>query len=100
MTMPEQISAPLWQDIYFKSYDGIKLYGRHYPGDPTKRPLLCLANIIQNGRSFEPLAKALSSEALGYRPVYTLDYRGRGRSEHDPNWENYSPLIDLSLIHI
>lgn len=88
--------APTWQDIYFTGYDGVRLYGRHYPGDRSKRPLVCLGDITQNGRSFEPLANAISSERLGNRPVYTLDYRGRGFSEADPNWNNYTPLIEMS----
>lgn len=95
MAVLDRIRNPAWEDIYFKSYAGISLYGRHYPGDKNKRPLLCLPNIIQNGRCFEPLAKAISSEALGARPVYTIDYRGRGFSEHDPNWQNYTPLIEM-----
>lgn len=84
-----------WEDISFKSYDGIRLYARHYPGDRSLRPLLCLSDVTQNGRSFEPLATALSSETLGSRPVYTLDYRGRGLSDSDPNWKNYTPLIEM-----
>jgi pimeloyl-ACP methyl ester carboxylesterase len=84
-----------WEDIYFRGYDGIRLYARHYPGDRSLRPLLCLSDVTQNGRSFEPLATALSSETLGQRPVYTLDYRGRGFSENDPNWKNYTPMIEM-----
>ena len=30
------------------------------------------------------------------RDVYSLDYRGRGRSQHDPDWKNYSILIELN----
>lgn len=84
-----------WQDIFFRSYDGIRLHARHYPGDNSLRPLLCLSDVTQNGRSFEPLALALSSEVLGRRPVYSLDYRGRGHSENDPNWQNYTPMIEM-----
>jgi pimeloyl-ACP methyl ester carboxylesterase len=29
------------------------------------------------------------SQGTHGRPVYTLDYRGRGCSEHDPKWKNY-----------
>ncbi len=85
-----------WRDIYFTGYDGIRLYARHYPGDKSKRPIVCLSNITQNGRSYEPLANAISSHKFGNRPVYTIDYRGRGLSENDPNWKNYTPLIEMA----
>lgn len=29
------------------------------------------------------------------REVYCPDYRGRGKSDHDPQWRNYSPFIEL-----
>lgn len=85
-----------WEDIYFTGYDGIRLYARHYHGDRRKRPIICLGDITQNSRTFEPLAQALSSDKLGNRPVFTLDYRGRGFSENDPNWKNYTALIEMA----
>ena len=30
------------------------------------------------------------------RDVYALDYRGRGRSQNDPDWKNYSVLVELN----
>ncbi len=30
------------------------------------------------------------------RDVYALDCRGRGRSEHDRDWNNYSLLVELN----
>lgn len=96
MAQAEDINHQNWEDIYFTGYDGIRLYARHYHGDRSKRPLICLGDITQNSRSFEPLANALSSERLGNRPIYTIDYRGRGFSEFDPNWKNYTPLIEMA----
>jgi len=29
------------------------------------------------------------------RDVYCVDYRGRGQSDYDNNWENYSPYIEM-----
>lgn len=96
MAQAENIYHQNWEDIYFTGYDGIRLYGRHYHGDRSKRPLICLSDITQNSRTFEPLAQALSSEKFGRRPIFTLDYRGRGQSEADPNWKNYTPLIEMA----
>src|SRR5690606_14553968 len=41
----------------------------------------------RNCRDFEALAAGLAS----HRRVITPDQRGRGRSQHDPNWLNYHP---------
>lgn len=95
MAFAEQSPHPPWQDIYYTGYDGIRLYARHYEGDQTRRPLLCLANITENGRTFEPLALALANHESGNRPIYTLDFRGRGQSEYDPDYKNYNPMIEL-----
>lgn len=95
MALADQLSLQSWHDIRFTSYDGISLYGRHYPGEPHRRPLLCLANITENSRSFAPLAQAIATHEQGQHPVYTLDFRGRGLSENDPNWKNYTPMIEM-----
>src|SRR5215510_665467 len=84
-------------DIYFTSRDGLRLYARHYPvPGAQRRPLLCLAGLTRNSRDFHDLAWALATPDSDGRNVYALDYRGRGRSQHDPNWRNYSILIELN----
>ncbi|MCC7250696.1 alpha/beta hydrolase [Hyphomicrobium sp.] len=83
-----------YRDIYFTARDGLRLYGRHYPAafhDGTeRRPVLCLAGLTRNGRDFHVIAEALSQHAEAPRDVYTLDARGRGLSENDPDWRNYT----------
>ena len=72
--------------------DGLRLYVRHYPalGSPL-RPVLCLAGLTRNSRDFQTLASALSDQANGApRPVYALDARGRGASDHAPDWKSYT----------
>ncbi len=51
--------------------------------------------MTRNGRDFHDLAVALSTHATHPRPVYCLDLRGRGRSEWDKDWRNYSPYVEL-----
>jgi pimeloyl-ACP methyl ester carboxylesterase len=82
-----------WIDIFFSARDGLRLYGRHYacPG-ATRRPVVCLAGLTRNSRDFHSLAAALMSD----RDVYTLDSRGRGLSEHDSNWKNYTVLVEVN----
>ncbi len=82
-----------WTDIYFSARDGLRLYARHYPCPGSKRrPVLCLAGLTRNSRDFHDLAGALKGE----RDVYTLDSRGRGMSERDPNWKNYTLLVEVN----
>lgn len=82
-----------YKDIYFTVRDGLRLYARHYPAThaaKNRRPVLCLAGLTRNSRDFHRVACALAQDASTPRDVYTLDTRGRGLSEHDKNWKNYT----------
>ena len=86
------------EDIYYTSRDGLRLHGRRYAapaGTKGARPVLCLAGLTRNGRDFHDLAVALSRHPHSPRTVYTLDYRGRGLSDFDPEWRNYSISIEM-----
>ncbi|MDX2202634.1 MAG: alpha/beta hydrolase [Hyphomicrobiaceae bacterium] len=86
-----------WFDIHYTSRDGLRLYARHYPTRGSgRRPLVCLAGLTRNSRDFHDLATALAQDEAAGRDVYCLDYRGRGRSQHDPDWKNYSILIEMN----
>ena len=73
---------------YFTSHDGLKLYYRDFGADQAGTPVICLPGLTRNSRDFEDLANYLSDR----RRVITTDFRGRGFSEYDANWENYHPL--------
>jgi pimeloyl-ACP methyl ester carboxylesterase len=62
----------------------------------ARRPAVCLAGLSRNSRDFHDLAVALAKSDESGRDVYCLDYRGRGRSQHDPDWKNYSILVELN----
>lgn len=89
-----------YRDIYFTARDGLRLYGRHYPAafqnSAQRRPVVCLAGLTRNGRDFHVIAEALSQHAEAPRDVYTFDYRGRGLSENDPDWRNYSVPLEMT----
>jgi pimeloyl-ACP methyl ester carboxylesterase len=86
-----------WTDIYFTSRDGLRLYARHYPVTGSlRRPAVCLPGLTRNCRDFHDLASVLASQDDSGRDVYAVDYRGRGRSQHDPDWKNYSILVELN----
>lgn len=85
----------VWADVYFTARDGLRLYARHYPAPPSPRkPVLCLAGLTRNSRDFHDLAAALSRGPAA-RSVWALDSRGRGLSEHDPNWKNYTLPVEM-----
>jgi pimeloyl-ACP methyl ester carboxylesterase len=89
-----------FDEITFTARDGLQLYARHYqPRDEIlgakQRPVVCLPGITRNSRDFHLFATALSLDPVRPRSVYTLDARGRGRSQHDPDWKNYSVPIEM-----
>jgi pimeloyl-ACP methyl ester carboxylesterase len=49
--------------------------------------VLCLPGLARNSRDFHDLALRLSAT----RRVLAVDYRGRGRSDYDPDWRHYEP---------
>lgn len=93
--MPELDSKP-WRDIFYGSFDDLRLYARHYPApDETFRSVICLPGLTRNSSDFHTLATYLSTHPEKPRNVYCLDYRGRGRSQYDTNWRNYVPYTEL-----
>lgn len=86
-----------WADITFTSRDGLRLYGRHYQaGGSGRRAVLCLPGLTRNSRDFHDLALLLSDPRGHRRDVYTLDSRGRGLSQYDPQWNNYSVPVEVN----
>ena len=82
------MSGTEWQDRYFNSADGLRLYYRDYPAaEGSRTPVLCLPGLTRNSRDFESIA----SHVRRSRRVLCADLRGRGLSQHDPNWKNYHP---------
>lgn len=97
MTGEETDGAPglETEDIFYRSHDDLVLYARKYGSDSAPgRPLICLPGLTRNSRDFHDLAVAIATHPSRPRPVYCLDFRGRGRSEWDKNWHNYSPYIE------
>jgi pimeloyl-ACP methyl ester carboxylesterase len=85
-----------WRDIFYASFDDLRLHARYYPAENAKgRPLVCLPGLSRNARDFHLLATALANHPQRQRDVYALDYRGRGQSQYDRNWQNYTPYIEL-----
>ena len=78
--------------------DGLRMYCREYGAGHVDAPaVLCLPGLTRNCRDFEALANWLATT----HRVLTPDLRGRGRSDHDPNWHNYQPLNYVAdVVHL
>ncbi|CFX42496.1 Alpha/beta hydrolase fold protein [Candidatus Filomicrobium marinum] len=80
-----------FDDLFFRVRDGLKLHGRVYRAPASRlRPVVCLPGLSRNCKDFHDLACYLSAAGAHARDVYVLDYRGRGQSEWDPDWKNYT----------
>ncbi|MEM7192479.1 MAG: alpha/beta hydrolase, partial [Pseudomonadota bacterium] len=92
-----ELKTKQWRDITFRSFDDLSLYARHYPApDERFRSVICLAGLTRNSRDFHALATYLSTHPETPRNVYSLDYRGRGKSQFDRNWRNYMPKVEMA----
>ncbi|MEA2871362.1 MAG: hypothetical protein QOH67_1338 [Hyphomicrobiales bacterium] len=76
--------------------DGLRLHVRRYGERGRGLPIVCLPGLTRNGADFHELATALTADAAQPRLVITIDSRGRGRSDHDRNPENYSFPVELA----
>jgi pimeloyl-ACP methyl ester carboxylesterase len=81
--------------VHFSAQDGLKLHaivtGQPQPG---RLPVLALPGLSRNARDFSGLAQIVAADPAAPRQVIALDYRGRGRSEWDKNWQNYNLLTE------
>ena len=70
--------------------DGVRTSYRRYPArsGSDRRPVLCMHGLTRNSRDFEDVAPRIADRG---RAVIAVDVRGRGRSDYDPNPENYTP---------
>jgi pimeloyl-ACP methyl ester carboxylesterase len=71
---------------------GCRLYVRDYDGDRTRLPVLCLPGLARHSRDFHDVAMRLAPA----RRVVVPDYRGRGFSDPERDWRDYTPQGDLA----
>jgi len=70
----------------FTSSDGLSLY---YTDEGAGLPILCLAGLTRTTADFDYVTPHLAEHRL-----IKLDYRGRGRSDFDPEWTNYTLPVE------
>ncbi len=84
-----------YEDFHYSSTDGLKLYARIYgERNPSALPAICLAGLTRNAADFHDLALYLARHPNTPRQVIAFDYRGRGRSAYDRDWQNYNVVIE------
>ncbi|WP_245501150.1 alpha/beta fold hydrolase [Lichenibacterium minor] len=84
-------------DRYATSSDGLRLHYRDVGrGEAGALPVVCLPGLTRTAVDFEVLAAHLSGGGAGgpRRRVLSLDYRGRGGSDHDPDASHYSVPVE------
>lgn len=82
--------------LYVSAGDGLKLYARDYgPRVSPTLPVVCLSGLSRNSSDFLDLALAFATDAQRPRRVLALDYRGRGRSDYDPDWRHYDIKVEV-----
>ncbi len=70
--------------------DGLRLHIRDWPSDAAGEPVVCLPGLARTAADFDALAAALCAG----RRVVALDYRGRGLSDWDVDWRNYTLAVE------
>ena len=76
-----------WIDRFWYSAEGLRLHYRDYAGPRDKPPILCIPGLTRNARDFEPVADRYAGE---WR-VISIELRGRGMSDNDPEPSRYTP---------
>jgi len=84
---------------FFLSADGLNLHALTLGDDDGRAPIVCLPGLSRPARDFMVLALYL--HRTGARRIISLDYRGRGGSDWDPDWKHYSlPVEHADLLHV
>lgn len=83
---------------HYSAPDGLKLHARIYGAEHCRAgtPVVCLPGLTRNSRDFDALAEKLSQNGSRPRMVVAFDYRGRGLSERDTDWQRYNVLVEAA----
>ncbi len=89
------------QSRFFVAPDGLNLHALLYgetEGDQNSAPtpIVCLPGLTRPARDFDALARFLRGQSP--RRVVSIDYRGRGGSDWDPDWRHYCLPVESADI--
>jgi pimeloyl-ACP methyl ester carboxylesterase len=86
----------LWRSFWCRSGNGLNLHARLYDAASTHlAPVICLPGLARTAADFHELAVTLSTRSRRPRTVLALDYRGRGRSDYDPDPAHYDIAVEM-----
>lgn len=92
-------NTDVWREFSCTTLDGLTIRGRDYGARSADNiPLVCLPGLTRSTRDFDEIATIISQDPDAPRRVLSLDYRGRGQSDYDQNWKNYSPTVEANDI--
>jgi pimeloyl-ACP methyl ester carboxylesterase len=78
---------------FITTKDGLRLHALDYGERHSPHlPVICLPGLTRTVEDFAVIAPALAND----RRVLCLDYRGRGRSDYDPNPEHYAIAVEAA----
>ena len=82
----------IYQDLYWSTVDGLKLYARDYrPSlNANALPVIAIHGLTRNSADFENIADLV--QAQGHR-VIAVDVRGRGKSDRAADPMTYVPPV-------
>jgi pimeloyl-ACP methyl ester carboxylesterase len=81
-----------FEERFYLSKDGLRLFYRDYPSPSAKTPVLCIPGLTRNARDFDFIAAHIAES----RRVLVTDLRGRGRSAYDADENNYSVPVETT----
>jgi pimeloyl-ACP methyl ester carboxylesterase len=88
------LDAP-WNALFITSQDGLRLHARDYGrAGADALPVVCLPGLARTAADFHELASALCTRGARPRRVLSVDYRGRGLSDRDPDPANYDVRVE------
>lgn len=82
------------QSRFFVAPDGLNLHALLYDDAATSdlAPIVCLPGLSRPARDFDTLARFLRHQKP--RRVVSIDYRGRGGSDWDPDYHHYNLAVE------
>ncbi|HEX7881239.1 MAG TPA: alpha/beta hydrolase [Afipia sp.] len=85
-----------FRDVYCQSADGLKLHAKVIgPDNGNALPVLCLPGLTRTAEDFDDIARAIATDPTAPRKVVSIDYRGRGLSDYDPDPAKYAIPVEL-----
>src|SRR5690242_3789902 len=84
-------------DLTISAPDVRRLHVRRYGArSDATLPVLCLPGLARTAEDFTELAHGLTTDTAEPRCVFAMDCRGRGNSEYDRNYGNYSLPVEVA----